>query len=76
MRNPWQYSRELPATYVNWEAETLAKGRKDLLLKLLALKFGPLSATDFEHARTAPAHEVECWAERILTATTLKEVFA
>ncbi len=66
---------ELQALCDGWEAHILAKGRKGMLLKLLTLKFGTLSVTDFERARTAPNDEVERWAERVLTASTLEAVF-
>jgi len=57
-------------------AEGRAEGRRGLLLKQLTLKFGPPS--DAIHARIAEAslEDTDRWAERILTATTLEDVFA
>lgn len=53
-----------------------AKGRQDLLLRQLTLKFGPPS--DMTRTRVAQASDEDLtrWAERILTATSLDDMFA
>jgi hypothetical protein len=55
-------------------AEGEAKGEARILLKLLALKFGPLSAAIAERVQTASIAELDLWADRVLNATTLDEV--
>ena len=57
-------------------AEGRAEGERGLLLKLVTLKFG--TPSDDVQARVAGAalEDVERWAERILTASSLDEMFA
>lgn len=56
-------------------AKGVAKGRTELVLKLLNLKFGKLSARTKKRVSSATAAELDGFAERILTATTLGEVW-
>ncbi len=58
------------------EARGLVKGEARLLLKQLTLKFGALPDTVRDRTHAATTTELETWAERILTATTLDDVFA
>jgi hypothetical protein len=58
------------------EAEGLAKGRVATLLKQLTLKFGQLTATTRKRVESASIDELDRLAERILSAKTLREVFA
>ena len=57
-----------------------AEGRKDgerkMLIKLLTLKFGELPDRILQRIRTADDEHLECWAERILVAPTIDDVFA
>jgi hypothetical protein len=57
------------------EAKGRVEGRVEVLTKLLTLKFGELS--DRDHARLAGASvaELDIWAERVLSATTLEQLF-
>ena len=55
--------------------EGRAEGTASVLSKLLALKFGELDAATAERLRTASATELGRWAEQILTASNLEEVF-
>lgn len=57
-------------------AEGRVEGERGLLLKLVTLKFG--APSDAVEARVAAAalEDVERWAERILTASSLEEMFA
>jgi len=50
------------------------EGRADLLLKQLAVKFGPLSEQTVARVQSAKLEELDQWAERVLSATTLEEV--
>lgn len=50
------------------------EGEAAVVLKLLTLKFGPLSESTDSRVRTATLEELDAFAERILTATTLEDV--
>jgi len=54
----------------------MQSGRAELLLKLLALKFGKLPREVESMVNQASSEELELWAERVLTAGTLDEIFA
>ncbi len=56
--------------------EGRAQGRRALLLKQLTLKFGPPSPAVEARVGAASSEEVERWAERILAAGSLDEVFS
>jgi hypothetical protein len=45
-----------------------------VLLKQLQLKFGQLSEGVLQRVRTASAAEVELWAERVLTGSSIEDV--
>jgi len=65
----------------SWRAclRRLAKGRvegaRSVLLKLLALKFTALSAELEERIAHGSEADLEQWSERILSASSLDEVF-
>jgi hypothetical protein len=46
-----------------------------VLLRLLRLKFGPLSPEVEEQVRSADAARLLSWSERVLTAERLQDVF-
>lgn len=56
-------------------AEGVQKGEAALLLRQLELRFGPLTEADRARLVEANADTLLRWGERILTATTLAEVF-
>jgi predicted transposase/invertase (TIGR01784 family) len=61
------------------EARGEAKGKAELLLKLLGLKFRPggeLPEPDRARLTSASVVELDVWAERVLFAATLEQVFA
>jgi hypothetical protein len=74
-----------------WKQEGLEQGRQEgrkegrqegrqegesaLLLRQLELRFGPLSDVDRSKLRTADAETLMQWGERVLTASTLADVF-
>lgn len=66
--------------YEQWIAEGEAKGRAEgratLLTKQLTAKFGPLSDTERSRLATASIPDLEIWAERVLFASSLEQVFA
>ena len=51
-----------------------AEGRIEMILKLLAVRFGPLTEADQTRVRCAGDAQVDAVAERMLTAKTLEEV--
>jgi len=51
------------------------RGEAKILQKLLKLRFGPLSATLEARISQASKEELECWADRILDAACLDDVF-
>jgi predicted transposase/invertase (TIGR01784 family) len=55
------------------EARGEAKGRAEVVLKLLALKFGPLDEAVIARIRASTIEELDGIAERVLTATSLRE---
>ncbi|MFT3769061.1 MAG: hypothetical protein QM820_26775 [Minicystis sp.] len=52
------------------------EGRRETLLKQLAVKFGPVPDDATARVQKASATEVEAWTLRVLSATSLAEVFA
>ena len=51
------------------------EGRQDVLERLLRRRFGPLSAGVAERLRRASVGEIEAWADNVLDADTLDDVF-
>jgi hypothetical protein len=54
----------------------LAQGRAAMLARLLHRRFGPLTATINDRLAQASAEQLDLWAERVLDADSLDEVFA
>ena len=57
-------------------AEGEARGRAETLLELLDLKFAQVPADIEQQIRTASTSQLETWTRRILSATSLDEIFA
>jgi flagellar biosynthesis/type III secretory pathway protein FliH len=51
------------------------EGESTLLERLLAKRFGPLSNDTRARLRAARAEQLETWAERVLDAPSLAQVF-
>lgn len=51
------------------------EGEATVLLRLLKRRFGPLGALMTQRVRQASSAELEQWADNILDASTLDEVF-
>ena len=64
---------------VPWREEGRKEGRKEgeatLLLRQLRRKFGQLDPAVEERVQSADANVLLEWGERVLTASTLDEVF-
>lgn len=57
-------------------AEGEAKGKAEVLLRLLQLKFGAVPEPAAARVRSASLTDVDRWVERVITATTLESVLA
>lgn len=55
--------------------EGMQQGEQNVLQRLLVRRFGPLDTQTRQRLQQATAHELECWADNILDAKTLDEVF-
>jgi hypothetical protein len=66
----YEYQSDFARRYV---AEGKAEGRVEILLKLLALRFGPLTDADQARVRVARDVQINDLAERMLTVLTLEE---
>jgi hypothetical protein len=69
----YEYQGDFARRYV---AEGEAKGRAALLIRLLALRFGPLAQQVETRLAEASIEELDQIAERLLTARTLDEAIA
>ena len=61
--------------FAEGEAKGRAEGERSMLLKQLALKFGPLDDATTDRVRTADSDALERWLERIIVVTQLDAVF-
>lgn len=57
------------------EARGEVRGRAEALIELMTAKFGRLPATTVHRVRSADLTQVRTWTTRVLTATTLDEIF-
>jgi len=57
-------------------AEGEAEGKAEILLKLLTLKFGGVSAEQLAQVQSSSVDELERYAERVITVDMLDEVLA
>jgi len=51
------------------------KGAARIIQRLLTKRFGSLNAETLTRLQTAPCEQLESWAENLLDAATLDEVF-
>lgn len=56
--------------------EGMQKGEASVLIRLLTRRFGPLDSATEQRLQQASSDELECWADNILDARTLDEVFS
>lgn len=74
----------LRENFERWEKEAIAKGMEQgvqrgealLLQRQLAKRFGPLPSAIIERLASASRGQVEIWADRVLDAGSIDEVFA
>jgi hypothetical protein len=76
----YEYQSEFAKRYLaqgeaRGRAEGEARGRAELLLKLLSQRFGSLSSESIRRVKSASLEELDAFAERVLSATTVDEVF-
>ena len=75
----YEYQSEFALRYLKQgraegEASGEAKGRAEIVLRLLTLRFGPLTEQAQERIRTSSIEQLDAFAERLLTASSLEEV--
>ena len=71
----YEYQSEFARRYVSQgRAEGEARGRAELVLKLLTLRFGRLPAEAEARVRAASIEQLDAFAERVLSAKSLDEV--
>jgi predicted transposase/invertase (TIGR01784 family) len=74
----WNYAYTLYAERAEGRAEGLseglAKGQTGLLLRMLEARFGPVPAEVEAQIRSASAADIAGYADRLLTAATLRDV--
>ena len=72
----YEYQSEFARRYIAKGEEPRAKprGRTELLLQLLALRFGRLSEDVVARVRTASSAQLDRFAERVLSAKTIDDV--
>jgi len=71
----YEYQSEFARRWVSQgRAEGEARGRAEIVLKLLTLRFGPLPEVATQRVRTATIAELDAFAERVLSANSLDEV--
>ena len=51
------------------------EGQAEMLLRLVAARFGPAPPSVMDRVRAASGEQLEIWAERILTAASVADVF-
>ena len=57
------------------EAKGRAEGERNLLLRLIEVRFGKVPAEVVDRVHAAGLTELEFWAERVLTAAAIGEIF-
>jgi hypothetical protein len=57
------------------KAEGATEGRAAILLRQIRVRFGPQPEAVEQRVRSAPTTDLELWADRILTARSLAELF-
>lgn len=77
----YQYQSEFARRYFGQgmaagKAEGRVEGRVEIVLKLLATRYGILSAAVEARVRGAGSAELDSVAERVLTSSTLEEALA
>lgn len=55
--------------------EGMQQGSLGVLLRLITRRFGPLDSSTRQRLQQATVQELECWADNILDAQTLDDVF-
>jgi hypothetical protein len=70
----YQYQSEFARRYFGQgKAAGVVEGRVEIILKLLATRYGAVPAAIEAHVRAAGSTELDRFAERVLTARTVEE---
>lgn len=65
---------KMKEAYMTTAEQLQVRGQIKMLVRLLELKFGPLSPAVLDVVQTASAEQIDTWADRILSADTLDDV--
>ena len=77
MNRGYEYQSEWALRHrAEGRAEGEAEGKAEILLKLLTLKFGGVSAEQLAQVQSSSVDELERYAERVITVDMLDEVLA
>lgn len=63
-------------SYAQGRADGKAEGKAELLIRLIGLRFGPLSPAGRERILNAAPERLDLWAERIITGKSLEEILS
>jgi len=69
------FEKEKASNIAEGRVEGRAEGQRRLVEKLLRLKFGVLSEAALARIAAATSTQLELWAERVLSADSLDEVW-
>ena len=67
---------EATEAFMTGAEKLIEKGRAEVLLRQLALRFGTIDAATVARVRAARPEELDRWVDRVLTAASLDELFA
>jgi len=71
-----QQSEDLMQTMADYlESKGMARGRRELLLRLLQRRFGALPARAGEQVMAGDDAEIDRWSDRLLEASSLDDIF-
>jgi hypothetical protein len=71
----YEYQSEFARSYfAQGKAEGEAQGKAEIVLRLLSLRFGPLTERALTRLRAATVADLDRIAERVLTAASIEEV--
>jgi hypothetical protein len=66
----------LAETVTKWTKQWKMEGRAAVLERLLRKRFGAIAPMYLERIRSASIEQLDLWAERILDAKSIQEIFS
>ena len=65
----------LAQRFDEWAEQHEQRGEVKVLQRLLTLRFGELPVSAIDRLKEANTEQLEAWTERVLSASTLEDVF-